>query len=204
VGSTNWGYGIEPYATMGYGMAWVSRWKAAFIKPVAPQLMAIINRDIQAALDDVSGTPGVYAPFVEYDLAFLPVQQFPALLLAPERIEFDRDANDVIHAKAYVEVRVGVTHQDRNTLVQILEDYVRAVDEVLQSAFFLTGTDFASTTIPLPTPPFPAGSLSPGLPGGVPCDLFIESHGYEDMPRPAKSAFAMSAKLSVMVEMEES
>jgi hypothetical protein len=72
---------------------WISYYNAGLSKQVVRQLLAVIKRDIQAALDFVSGAPGTYAPFAEYDLALLPVQQFPALLLTPDTVSVEEPAN---------------------------------------------------------------------------------------------------------------
>ena len=53
---------------------WQSYYNAGLSKQIVRQLLAIVSRDIQAALDFVSGVPGSYAPFAEYDLALLPIR----------------------------------------------------------------------------------------------------------------------------------
>jgi len=112
---------------------WTSYYNAGLSKQVVRQLLAVINRDIQAALDFVSGVPGSYAPFAEYDLALLPVQQFPALLLTPDMVAVDEQANFTLHLAMRLTCVITVTQQDRNALAELIQDYVRAVRAVLDS-----------------------------------------------------------------------
>ena len=112
---------------------WTSYYNAGLSKQVVRQLLAVINRDTQAALDFVSGVPGSYAPFVEYDLALLPVQQFPAILLTPDTVAFEEEATLTLHQTMRLSCVIALTHQDRNTLAEIAQDYVRAVRAVLDT-----------------------------------------------------------------------
>jgi len=182
---------------------WVSYYNAGLSKQVVRQLLAIINRDIQAALDFVSGVPGSYSPFVEYDLALLPVQQFPAILLTPDTVAFDEEADFSLHQTIGLSCVVALTHQDRNALAEITQDYVRAVRAVLDTLWESSPGDFLLTSLPLPSPPFPAGALSPGLASGKLTKIFADRHTFEEIRAGAKSGFVMTATMSVIVEIEE-
>jgi len=182
---------------------WTSYYNAGLSKQVVRQLLAVINRDIQAALDFVSGVPGSYAPFAEYDLALLPVQQFPAILLTPNTVAFDEEADCTLHQTMRLSCVVALTHQDRNTLAEMTQDYVRAVRAVLDTLWESSPGDFLLTTLPLPAPPFPAGARSPGLASGKLMKLFTDGHTFEEIRRGAQSSFVMAATMSVIVEIEE-
>jgi hypothetical protein len=182
---------------------WTSYYNAGLSKQVVRQLLAVINRDIQTALDFVSGVPGSYAPFAEYDLAFLPVQQFPAILLTPDTVTFDAEANGTLHQTMRLSCVIAVTHQDRNTLAEMTQDYVRAVRAVLDTLWESTPGDFLLCNLPLPSPPFPNGTLSPGLASGKLMKLFAEGHTFEEIRRRPQSGFTMAASMSVMAEIEE-
>jgi hypothetical protein len=182
---------------------WTSYYNAGLSKPVVQQLLAIIKRDIQAALDFVSGVPGSYAPFAEYDLALLPLQQFPAILLTPDTVAFDEEANGSLHQTMRLNCAIAVTHQDRNTLAEMTQDYVRAVRAVLDTLWESAPGDFLLTNLPLPSPPFPSGALSPGLASGKLMKIFADSHTFEEIRRGAQSGFVMAASMSVIVEIEE-
>jgi hypothetical protein len=182
---------------------WTSYYQAGLSKQVVRQLLAVINRDIQAALDFVSGVPGSYASFAEYDLASLPVQQFPAILLAPNSVTFDEAANFTLHQTMQLTCQITVTHQDRNTLAEVAQDYVRAVRAVLDTLWESTPGDFLLTTLSLPSPPFPNGALSPGLASGKLMKLFADRHTFGEISAGAQSGFVMAPSMSVVVEIEE-
>jgi hypothetical protein len=182
---------------------WISYYKAGLSKQVVRQLLAILKRDIQAALDFVSGVPGSYAPFAEYDLALLPVQQFPAVLLTPDTVTFDEEANFTLHQTMRLSCVITVTHQDRNTLAEMIQDYVRAVRAVLDTLWESTPGDFLLTNLPLPSPPFPNGALSPGLGSGKLMKIFAEGHAFDEVRRRPESGLVMAARMSVIVEIEE-
>lgn len=185
-------------------MAWTSKYNAKFTEPVVDQLMAIVKRDIVAALAWASGGANPpLQPFAEYDLALLPVEQFPALLIAPQTEEFDGESQFTRHQTLRLFVSLAVTNQDRNRLARQIQQYVRAVDAILNSAWELTVADFTSTALDLPSPPYAAGAKSPGLTAGSLMRVFVEGHGYDEMRRTAQSLFAMAATLSVIVELEE-
>lgn len=183
---------------------WTSSYNAGLSKQVVRQLIAIINRDVQAALDFVSGTPGSYAPFAEYALALVPFRRFPAILLAPDTVSFDESANGTLHQTIRLSCLIAVAHQDRNTLAELVQDYVRAVRAVLDTLWELTPADIMLTTLPLPAPPFPANALSPGLANGSLMKLFVDSHEFDEVRRAPQSGFSMAARMSVIVEIEES
>jgi hypothetical protein len=183
---------------------WVSYYNAGLSKQVVRQLLALINRDIQAALDFVSGIPGSYAPFAEYDLALLPAQQFPAILLSPDMVTFDEEANFTLHHTMRLSCVIALTHQDRNTLAEIAQDYVRAVRAVLDTLWESSPGDFLLTNLPLPSPPFQNGALSPGLASGKLMNIFADRHTFEEIRRGAQRGFVMAASMSVVVEIEES
>jgi hypothetical protein len=182
---------------------WTSYYNAGLSKQVVRQLIAVINRDIQAALDFVSGTPGSYAPFVEYDLALFPVQQFPAILLTPDTVTFEEEADFTLHQTIRLSCVVALTHQDRNALAEITQDYVRAVRAVLDTLWESSPGDFLLTNLPLPSPPFPKGALSPGLASGKLMKLFTDRHAFEEIRRSAQSGFVMAATMSIVAEIEE-
>jgi hypothetical protein len=182
---------------------WNSYYNAGLSKQVVRQLLAVINRDIQAALDFVSGVPGSYTSFAEYDLALLPVQQFPAILLTPDTVSFDEDANLALHQMMRLSCVIAVTHQDRNALAEITQDYVRAVRAVLDTLWESSPGDFLLTSLPLPSPPFPNGALSPGLANGKLMKIFVDRHTFEEIRRSAQSGFVMAATMSILVEIEE-
>src|SRR5947208_2477727 len=62
-------------------MAWQSKFAAGFSKPLIRQMVGILNRDMRAALDNVSGAPGTLGSFAEWDLATVATENFPACVI---------------------------------------------------------------------------------------------------------------------------
>jgi hypothetical protein len=182
-------------------MTWTSKFQAGFTKPLIRQIAGILKRDMQAALDNVSGVPGSLASFAEWNLATLVQQNFPAIALLPESVEFDQESLGTLAEKIKLSVAVTVTHQDANVCAESAQDYVRAVDEVLNSAWWLTPLDFELSTLALPSPPYPAGATTPGLPALT--WLFVGAHAYDELRRTRQGQFATTAKLTLVAEMEE-
>jgi hypothetical protein len=98
---------------------------------------------------------------------------------------------------------IAVTHQDRNALGEMSQDYVRAVRAVLDTLWESTPGDFLLTNLPLPSPPFPKGALSPGLASGKLMGVFAEGHVFEEIRRRPQSGFALATTMSIVVEIEE-
>jgi hypothetical protein len=77
------------------------------------------------------------------------------------------------------------------------------VRAVLDTLWESTPGDFLLTNLPLPSPPFASGALSPGLASGKLMKIFAEGHTFEEIRRRPQSGFAMAATMSIMVELEE-
>ncbi len=184
-------------------MAWQSKFAAKFTKPLIRQIIGIVNRDIQAALDDVSGVAGSLKPFAQWDLAAVVLVNFPAFVITPHSVEFDAEALGTLKQAVPITCAVAVTHQDANTCAEFVEDYVRAVDEVLNSAWWLSPGDFYLTTLPLPSPLFAPGATSPGLTPGSLTRLFVGGHAYDELRRTRQGLFATAATVSLVCELEE-
>lgn len=180
-------------------MAWSSRYNAKFTKQVVRQLVAIIQRDQRAALDFVGGV-GVLPALVGYYIAALPIQQFPAVLVAPMESQFAGEAVGTLESVSRFYIAVGVFNQDAEVLAELVQDYVRALDAILNTLQANTLPDFYS---PLPltlktlgtitTDPLEAGSLK---------DLMVVSHTYNEIRRNTQG-FQMTAVLEVHIHREE-
>jgi hypothetical protein len=183
-------------------MAWTSRYKARFTKPLVRQLLGIILRDIRPALDDVAGA-GVLPEFASYHRSKTAIVQFPGILVAAHDVEFDPEALGTRHQNPVrLVAAVACAHQNPDLLSEMVEDYVRAVDEILTSAWELTPTDFAATDLPLPSPPFEPGTLSPGL-GDAVIGLTILGHSMSDVLATDRG-MQMAGSLTLAIEVEES
>jgi hypothetical protein len=136
-------------------------------------------------------------------LALLPAQQYPAILLTPDTVTFDEQAAGTLHQTMQISCVIAVAHQDRNALAEMAQDYARAVRAVLDTLWESTPGDFLLTNLPLPSPPFPEGALSPGLASGKLMKIFAEGHAFDEVRRRPESGFVITAKMSIKVELEE-
>lgn len=184
-------------------MVWNPRWNAQFSKPLMRQILAIIKRDMQAALDYVTGAPGSLQSFIEYDLAAVVVTNFPALLLTQDRSQQDQESPDTRHSVVRLVAAAAVTHQQPSRAAENLHDTMLALDQVLTTAWEKTVDDFYSAALPLPSPLFPPGSMSPGLAPGILKEFFIEGEAYDEVRRLSSGGFARAATMSILCELEE-
>lgn len=197
-------------------MSWQARYNAQFTRTLKWQLFAIIARDMQSALNNVTGVvftgmagnkpqpAGALNTIVSYHKAALALEQFPSLLLTTERQAFDRAASQ--QSRDYAAnfyVSLAVAHQEPNVVADVLEQYFLALDQVLTSAWELTTSDFYSTAIALPSPPFPSGAMSPGIQTGALTGLWIADLAYDEVRQTAKRSFARAGTMSLVCEMTE-
>lgn len=189
-------------------MSWTSAYNSNFTKLMIRQLMAIIQRDQRAALDWVAGAD-VLLGIQNFQLAPTPTSQFPALLLAPTRSHFDQQAVGSLHYSTNVYCGIAVTHQDAQVLVEMVQDYVQALNAIFNT---LVLPDFY-VSLPLSLSFLgsnnPSSSPSPGNVNTVPLvvgtvkELFVLSHSYDEIKR-NKQAFACTASLELVIDREES
>lgn len=181
-------------------MAFVPYFDSQFSKPVVRQAIAIINRDIQAALDQVTGAPGSLPAFTTYDIAFRPKVQPPAILFAPQSVKIDPDYDAAEKHDTRIYCVVAVAHQSPSATAEMLEAYLPAVHKVLITAFKRTVFDWYSTALPLPAQPaaaspFAPGSLAPGLPANSLKLVWDEGWEYAELRR-EKEMFLQAAVMS--------
>ncbi|HLI33413.1 MAG TPA: hypothetical protein VKW70_00090 [Terriglobia bacterium] len=181
-------------------MSWTPYFIAQFTKPLIRQLIAIIYRDMPSALALMNPS---YASFQEWDLAEQPVINFPALLIIPREVQFDEQQPFNRAQTIQIALGIAVAHQDPNAVAEILQDYVRAVDQVLETSWMSTSSDFSLTTLPLPSPPFAVGTLAPGLPGGTVKEVHIIAHMYDELRQRAQGLFAKAATINLKVMLQE-
>lgn len=179
---------------------WLPCWQAQFIKPLIRQLVAILYRDMPFALAAMSTS---YATFQEWDLAESPVQNFPALLITAREEEFDEEQPFSRAQTIQLSLGIAVAHQDPNATAELLQDYVRGVDQVITTMWQATSSDLSLATLPLPSPPFAPGSLSPGLPNGTLKEIHIVAHSYDELRQRAQTLFAKAASMTLKISMQE-
>jgi len=165
------------------------------------QILAVIYRDMQQALDLVSGVPGSLPVFAEWDLAMRPVQQFPALLLTPDSENFDIEAPCYVTQKPIrITGGVVVAHQIPNMCARLLQRYMRAIYILLRASFEATPQDWTSQ---LELPPNVGNDTSAGLQPGALKLLWIEGLAYDELKRQKQALFAQAAVFSILAEVRE-
>ncbi len=174
------------------------KFQADFLKLLIRQLIAFVQRDIRDALDIVGGTDTLPV-IASYQLSPTAITQYPALLVAPDRSEFVREAVSTLQSVSALLAVVGVQHQDPEVLSELVQDYVRAVDMVFNA---LPLSDFYSAQ-PISMRIFGPGSVqTTALKQGTVKDLFVSAHIYDEVRR-QKQGFACAASLMLVVDREE-
>jgi hypothetical protein len=116
----------------------IARYQAQFAKPLVNQLIAILQRDQQAALDIVNATrpPGrELKPFQAFHKEVVNVQNWPALVLVAQDVSFETDSDaDLRTETVRLLCAMAVSGTDPEWLAEDALDTLRAVDIVLTSA----------------------------------------------------------------------
>lgn len=115
-------------------MSFYSAYNAKFTKPLVRQIVAVIQRDIQGALDQISGEAGAYLPFIQYELSVNPEIQPPMIVVAPRTNHLQvQDTQQGIEQAIQLSVEVFLSNQARNTLAEWVQDYIGAITLVLDN-----------------------------------------------------------------------
>lgn len=181
------------------------RYQAQFAKPLVNQLIAILQRDQQAALDAVNAArpPGrELKPFVTFHKEVGRVQNWPALVLVGQETAFNAESDaDLRTQSVRFLCAMAVTGTDPEWLAEDAMDYLRAVDMVLTSApleDFYAPLAIDHRTVPGgQTVPLDA-AMSKVL------DLRVERHDLGVLVARARGAgFARGPQIEFVVELEE-
>ena len=182
----------------------IQRYQAQFAKPLVDQLIAIFQRDQQAALDIVnrSRPPGRrLGPFTAFLKELAPIQNWPALVLVAQQSSFDLAADINLRSETLsFYCAMAIMGTDPEWLAEDAMDTLRAVDIVLTSVQF---PDFYSplpinhTTVP--------GGMTAGLDPAVSKiqDLRVTRHDLGALVQRRGGALARGPQIEFQVEMEE-
>jgi len=183
----------------------IQRYQAKLAKPLVNQLIAILQRDQQAALDIVNAArpPGrELKPFAAFHKEVVTVQNWPALVLAPQEISFDANSDADLRTQSLRFVcAMAITGADPEWLAEDALDYLRAVDMVLTSAplgDFYAPLDINHRTVP--------DGQTVGLDPAVSriLDLRILRHDLGALVARSRSAgLARGPQIEFVIEMEE-
>ncbi|HZP03137.1 MAG TPA: hypothetical protein VFD30_23010 [Terriglobia bacterium] len=181
-----------------------TRYQAQFAKPLVNQLIAILQRDQQAALDIVNGTrPASRAlkPFAAFHKEAAPVQSWPALVLVAQEIRFDLNSDADLRTQTLrFFCAMAITGTDPEWLAEDAMDYLRAVDIVLSSvplADFTTPLAISHRTVP--------GGMTTGLdPANTKLlDLRVVRHDLGALVSRRGGALARGPQIEFVVDLEE-
>ncbi len=182
----------------------IPTYNAQFARPLVDQLIAIVQRDQQAALGIVNATRAssrALNPFVGFYKEAGAMQNWPAIVLVAHSTVFDVNSDIALRSET-VEFFCGmaITGTDPEWLAEDAMDYLRAVDMVLTSiqfSDFYTPLAITHTTVP--------GGMTAGLNPAVSKvqDLRITQHDLGAlMQRPGGAAWRES-QIEFEIEMEE-
>ena len=181
-----------------------ARYEATFAKPLVNQLIAILQRDQQAALDLVNASrpPGrELKPFAAFHKEVVTVQNWPALVLVAQENAFDANSDADLRTQTVRFIcALAITGADPEWLSEDAMDYLRAVDIVLTSAplaDFYTPLAINHRTVP--------GGQTAGLDAAVAkiLDLRITRHDLGALVSRRGGALARGPQIEFVLEMEE-
>ncbi len=180
------------------------RYQAQFAKPLVNQLIAILQRDQQAALDIVNATrpPGRdLRPFAAFHKEVGTVQNWPALVLVAQEDAFDNDSDADLRTQTLRFIAaMAITGTDPEWLAEDTMDYLRAVDTVLTSAPL--GDFYVALTIAHRTVP---GGQTAGLDPAVSKvhDLRVIRHDLGTLVSRRGGGLARGPQIEFVIEVEE-
>jgi hypothetical protein len=179
------------------------KYSAQFSKPLVNQLIAILQRDQQAALDIVNaGRPAGRAllPFAAFFKEAAPIQNWPSLVLVAQQTQFDPNGDIGLRSETIqFFCALAISGADPEWLAEDAMDYLRAVDSVLVSAplsDFYLALPIAQTTAP--------GGVTTGLPASSKIqDLRVTRHDLGALVRRRGGSFSRGPQIDFEVEVEE-
>ncbi len=181
----------------------IPTYQAQFARPLVDQLIAILQRDQQAALDLVNATrPASRAlgPFVGFYKEASAVQNAPAIVVAAQQIAFDPQADIGLRAETVqMSCTLFVPGTDPEWLVEDTMDYARAVDMVLTSAAL---ADFY-LPLPIALSTAPSGTTSGLSATSHLLDLRVTQHHWSELTTRRGAGTLRQAQIEFVVEMEE-
>jgi hypothetical protein len=180
------------------------RYQAQFAKPLVNQLLAILQRDQQAALDLINARrpPGRdLKPFVVFHKEAAPIQNWPALVLVAQEDAFDTNSDPDLRTQTLrFFCAAAVSGTDPEWLAEDAMDYLHALDMILTSAplaDFYTPLPVIHRTLPDGT----TAGLDPAL--AKVRDLRITRHDLGALVARRGGALARGPQIEFVIELEE-
>lgn len=180
------------------------RYQAQFAKTLVNQLIAILQRDQQSALDVINaGRPAGRAlkPFKAFHKEAAPIQNWPALVLVAQQTSFDAASDaDLRSQSVNFFCALALTGTDPEWLSEDAMDYLRAVDMVLTSAPL---SDFYAA-LPISHSTVPGGTTAPLDPAVSKVeDLRVTAHNMGALVARRGGSLARGPQIEFVVEVEE-
>jgi hypothetical protein len=180
------------------------RYRAQFAKPLVDQLIAIFQRDQQAALDIVNATRPAgrpLGPFVAFLKEASPIQNWPALVLVAQQVTFDLASDlDVRSESLHFFCAAALMGTDPEWMAEDAMDTLRVVDIVLTSAplsDFYIPLAIGHTTVP--------GGMTAGVDPSVSKiqELQIVRHDLGALVQRRGGALARGPQVEFVIDLEE-
>lgn len=193
-----------PHSTYLNEQSMIQRYQAQFAKLLVNQLIAILQRDQQAALAIINATrpPGrTLNPFAAFFKEASPIQNWPALVLVSRTTHFDQSSDADLRSQTHsFFCALAISGTDPEWLADDAMDYLRAVDVVLTSVPL--GDFYLPLTISHRT--MPAGQTT-GLDSTVSKiqDLRITRHDMGALVARRGGALARGPQIEFVIELEE-
>jgi hypothetical protein len=174
---------------------YVPAYNATFTKPLLNQLIALIQRDQEAAIQIVN--PDLL-PISEFHKGPGVRTAFPWLTLSADSTRFDALVSDLRKSSARITLALDVGQFDQSIAQDNGQDYARMLDMVITSAPL---SDF-SAPLPIEHETVPARTTTPSAPGSVK-EVFVESHEYSLVTLNEVQVPVLRATIQVMFYLEE-
>lgn len=189
-------------------MSWTNAYAAKFAKPLVNQLLAIIQRDQNVALDvinaarDADGNPSL-APIAEFHKGPGTRTGWPWVTLEIGATNFERaDERTTRHHQVRIDLALDAGQYDQEMAQEDAQDYARLLDMIITSAGPWPSLGDWTTALPIQHETVPSGATVPNAAGTV-NDVFIESHLPAKVSLPNTDVPVMRVTLTVLFELEE-
>jgi hypothetical protein len=177
-------------------MPYTPAYQATFAKPLLNQLIAILQRDQQGAIQVVNPS---LTPISEFHKGPAGMRTaFPWLTLAAGSTKFDALAADIRKSLTRVTLALDVGQFDQDMAQDNGQDYARVMDMVITTA------PLSDYTAPLAITheTVPAGTTTPSASDSVK-EVFVESHEYSLATLSEVQMPVLRVTLQVLFQLEE-
>jgi len=189
-------------------MSWLQAYSAQFAKPLANQLIAIIQRDQASALSVINA-----ARAADGNQPLVPLGEFRkgpgarlgwpwlSLEIGPTNFEHGDD-KATRHHEVRLSLALATGQYDQEMAQEDAQDYARLLDMIITSAGPWPSLRDWTTPLPIQHETVPNGVTAPNAAGTV-NEVFVESHVPGQVSVPGVDVPIMRITLTVVFELEE-